>query len=171
MPTPYIGEIKLVPFNYPPKGWAFCNGQLLPINQNQALFALLGTTYGGDGQTTFALPNLQSRTIVHQGQGSGLSPYNWGQQFGAQPVTLTVDQIPPHNHGLNVSSAPGNVVDPTNNHLAVASTTIGTTYDAATTGAMPNAVQNAGGQGHENRQPYLTLNYVIALTGIFPPRN
>ena len=172
MAEPFISEIRIMSFNFAPKGWAECNGQLLPINQNQALFSLLGTSYGGDGQTTFALPNLQGRTIVHQGQGGGLSPYSVGQQFGAQPLVLGADQIPAHTHTLNVSSAPGGVVDPTNNHPAVASTAIGTTYDPATTGAMPNAVQpNPGGQGHENRQPYLVLSYVIALVGIFPSQN
>lgn len=172
MPTPYIGEVKLVPFNFAPKGWALCNGQLLQIAQNQVLFSLLGTFYGGDGRTTFALPNLQGRTILGTGNGSGLSPYTIGQQPGQQPVVPTVDQIPSHTHLLNVSNATASAASPIGAYPAIAAASVGMPYDPGMSGAMPNAVQaNPGGQGHENRQPFLVLNYVIALTGVFPPRD
>ena len=172
MPTPYIGEVKLISFHYAPKGWAFCSGQLLSIAQNQALFALLGTTYGGDGRTTFALPNLQGRSIVGTGSGPGLTPYTIGQQFGAASVVLGVGEMPAHAHALSVSSVLGTLPSPIGAHLAVAAAAVGTPYDVGSTGAMPNAIQpSPGGQGHENRQPFLVLNYVISLTGVFPARS
>lgn len=171
MPTPFLGEIKLVPFNYAPKGWALCNGQTLPIAQNQALFALLGTTYGGNGQTTFQLPNLQSVTVVGYGNGNGLSPYAWGQTFGTAGVTLTEAELAPHNHKLAVSPATGTAASPADAYLAGAAA-LGTPYDPGTAGVMPNAIKaNVGGQAHDNNQPYLVLNYAIALQGIFPSRN
>lgn len=171
MPTPYLGEIKLVAFKFAPKGWALCQGQLLPINQNQALFALFGTTYGGDGQTTFGLPNLQSRTIVGTGQGTGLSPYSIGQQLGIASVPLQLSQIPAHEHTLNVSSAVGTSASPANAHLATAAAAVGSVYGSGSGTTMPGIQPNAGGAGHENRQPFLALNYIVALQGIFPPRN
>ena len=161
-------------FNFPPKGWALCNGQLLPINQNEALFALLGTTYGGDGQTTFALPNLQSRVAIHQGTGSGLSPYVVGQSGGVENVTLTQGQMPTHTHLVQCNTGGGNQASPSGNLPAVEST--GTSLDysnASANGSMsPTMLATQGGsQPHPNIQPYLCVNFCIALEGIFPSRN
>ena len=166
MAEPFLSEIRLFSFNFPPKGWAFCNGQFLPINQNQALFALLGTTYGGNGQTTFALPNLQNRVPISMGAGFIL-----GQAGGQDSHTLTQPEMPQHVHMLQASSTDANAPIPTNNLLADASFNI---YGAvANLVAMnPQVVQNFGGsQAHENRQPYAVLNFCIALQGIFPSRN
>ena len=151
-----------------------CNGQILPINQNAALFALLGTTYGGDGQTTFALPNLQSRVAIHQGQGIGLSPYVMGQVSGSESVTLQTTQIPAHSHLLQCNTGGGNQPSPSGNLPAVEST--GTSLDYSSAGAngtmAANMVENqGGGQPHNNIQPYLCVNFCIALQGIFPSRN
>ena len=178
--NPFIGQILMVGFNFAPIGWALCNGQLLSIAQNTALFSLLGTTYGGDGVSTFALPNLQSRVPVHQGQGSGLSPYVIGSVGGTENVTLLATQMPSHNHLINVNNTPGTAPDPTRNIQAEAATgdprnptLIPQFTAAAPTGTMaPTTVSMAGGgQPHPNIQPYLTINFIIALQGIFPSRN
>jgi microcystin-dependent protein len=163
---PFLSEIRIFSFNFPPKGWAFCNGQFLPINQNQALFALLGTTYGGNGQTTFALPNLQNRIPISMGDG-----FTLGQAGGQDAHTLTQAEMPEHIHSLNASSADANAPVPTNNVLADASFNIyGQVANLVT--LNPQTVQNVGGsQPHENRQPYTVLNFCIALQGIFPSRN
>lgn len=167
--NPLLGEIQLVSFNFAPKGWAFCNGQILPINQNQALFALLGTSYGGNGQTTFALPDLRNRTIVGAGSGAGLTSYTNGQTVGAASITLAPGEMPAHTHPFNVSSATATLASPVGAHLAVAAAAAGTPYDAGGGGTMPGAVSATGGGGaHENRQPFLVMNYIIALQGIFP---
>jgi microcystin-dependent protein len=178
---PFLGGIYLVGFNFPPKGYAFCNGQLLPISQNTALFSLLGTTYGGDGQTTFALPNLQSRVPIHMGQGPGLSPYVIGQTGGVETVTLTAAQMPYHNHNINVNSLVGNTAAVSGSYLAAGPATgsgpnasqinsYTTTAPNATLAA--SAVSNAGGgQPHGIIQPYLVVSYIIALQGVFPSRN
>lgn len=166
MSEPFLGEIKLFTFNFAPKGWATCNGQLLPINQNQALFSLLGTTYGGDGRTTFALPNLQARVPMHMGTGLVL-----GEMAGEVSHTLNISELPTHSHVVNGSSNTATVVAPTGNHLA---TTPGNDYAAppGNTTLMPAALTNAGGnQPHENMSPYLVLNLCIALQGIFPSQN
>jgi len=177
---PFLGQIQTVGFNFAPVGWALCNGQLLSIAQNSALFALLGTTYGGDGQTNFALPNLQSRVPVHQGQGAGLSPYVIGSTGGVENVTMLANQMPSHNHLINVNNTPGTAPDPTNNIQAKAGTgdprsptLISQFTNAASTGTMAqNAVALAGGsQPHANIQPYLTINFIIALQGVFPSRS
>jgi microcystin-dependent protein len=165
MGTPYLSEIRIVSFNFPPKGWAFCNGQTLPINQNQALFALLGTTYGGDGITTFQLPNLQARMPVHVGNG-----FNLGQTGGEANHTLTMTEMPSHNHQAQGSSATASSPSAGGNTWAVStknpySTTPNTTLSPATAG------MTGGSQSHNNMPPYLTLNFVIALNGIFPTRN
>jgi microcystin-dependent protein len=165
---PYIGEIRLIAFNFAPKGWALCWGQLLPINQNQALFALLGTYYGGDGRTNFALPDLRGRVAVCMGQPPAGSEYLLGAAGGAETVALTTAQLPAHNHSVHAQSAAGAKRTPTRGFPAG-----GGAYAADDNVRMKAAMigQTGGGEAHENRQPYLTLNYVIALQGIFPSQN
>lgn len=166
MGEPFLGEIKIISWNYAPKGWAFCSGQFLPINQNQALFSILGTTYGGNGQTTFALPDFRGRVPIYQGQGFVL-----GQKGGQETHTLIQSEMPQHNHVLQANSAAGNASAPNNNFLANISTKAYGGFTNLTT-LSPSTVTNAGGsQAHENRQPYLVLNFIIALQGIFPSRN
>jgi len=173
MATPFIGEVSMVGFDFPPLGWAFCDGQLLSISQNTALFSILGTTYGGDGRTTFALPDLRGRTPIHPGQGAGLSNRSLGQQVGTETVTVSPAQMPSHTHTLKASSQAQNTADPSANVLAQQPVEF---YDAP----QPNderamnagSISNTGGgQAHPNRQPYLAVRFVIALQGIFPPRN
>jgi microcystin-dependent protein len=178
MSEPFIGQIVLFAGNFEPKGWAFCNGQLLSIAQNTALFAILGTTYGGNGQTTFALPDLRGRVPIHFGQGPGLSNYNLGQIGGTENVTLTTNQIPSHNHPatstLSGTNAPATAAQPEGLQLAQgrqtaygsgAPVTMNPTSVTTTVGAA------GGNQPHPNLQPYTTLSYIIALVGIFPSRN
>jgi microcystin-dependent protein len=171
MGTPYLCELRLISWNYAPRGWAFCDGQTLPINQNQAIFSLLGTTYGGNGQTTFVLPNLQGRIPIHFGSG-----FTQGQIGGETSHTLTVQELPQHNHLISASSAapPGDAVKPTGNLLTTTDGNL-TIYkvNPGTTVAMdPASIANQGGsQPHQNEQPYLVLNWIIALQGIFPSRN
>ena len=166
MAEPFLSEIRIFSFNFPPKGWAFCNGQFLPINQNQALFALLGTTYGGNGQTTFALPNLQGRAPMHFGNGHTL-----GEAGGSTAVTLTMQQMPQHIHLLNVTNNAATATAPDNTVVVAAAPS--NAYGAAgNLVAMAPTVGNVGGsQPHQNMQPYLGLNFCIALQGIFPSRN
>jgi microcystin-dependent protein len=170
MATPYIAEIKIISWNYAPKGWAFCNGQLLPIGQNQALFSLVGTTYGGDGQTTFGLPNLQGRIPLHLGNG-----FTIGEQSGEVTHTITSTEMPAHNHGVQASTAAPNSPNPyaagVGNYLAAPTSPI---YDAAAnlTALAPSTISAVGAsQAHENEQPYTVLNFCIALQGIFPTRS
>jgi microcystin-dependent protein len=168
MSTPYIGQLRLVAFNFAPRGYALCNGQLLPINQYQALFALLGTTYGGNGVSTFALPNLQSRVAISSGNG-----YTLGGSAGTENVTLDTAQMPAHTHTLTVSKS-GNQTSKTPAGFTVGVGAGGTNpYATATNGTMSTSAlsQTGGNQPHENRSPYLVLNWVIALTGIFPSRS
>jgi microcystin-dependent protein len=171
MSDQYLGEIRMVGFNFAPYGWALCNGQLLSISQNTALFSLIGTYYGGDGVTTFALPNLQSRTPIHQGQGLGLSPYVIGQVGGTENVTLTTQQMPQHNHNVNVFNAPGTTNRSGGNYLA--DSTSGNIYQTAANQTLNvNAIGMTGNsQPHNNIQPYLCITFVIALQGIYPSRN
>jgi microcystin-dependent protein len=177
---PFLGEIRMVGWNFAANGWALCNGQLMPISQNQALFALLGTTYGGNGTTTFALPNLQGRVPIHQGTGLGLSPYTIGESSGSENITLLPNQMPAHNHLMGVSNLPGAVADPTNAILAQGNSGAGRSpvavsdyVSTAATGTLaPAAIASSGGnQPHSNIQPFLCINFIIALTGIFPPRS
>jgi len=164
--TPYLGEIALFPFGFAPKDWAMCNGQLLPINQNQALFSLLGTTYGGDGRVNFGLPDLRGRMIVHVGNGHTL-----GERGGEEAHTLTLNELPRHNHALNVANAPTQA-NPAG--ALVAATGGGQfTKNPASAPMDASAVTSIGGnQPHENRSPYLVLNYCIAIQpGIFPSQN
>ena len=165
----YLGDIKWVGFNFAPRGWASCDGQLLPINQNQALFSLLGNTYGGDGRTTFALPDMRSRSPLHVGTGPGLNNYNQGQMGGVETVTLSAAQMPSHTHTAMGSSASGTLNSPANNVLGG----IRRGYDSSANAAMDvTAIASAGGsQSHENRSPYLAVQCIIALQGIFPSRN
>lgn len=171
---PFIGEIKLFAGNFAPRGWAFCDGQLLPINQWQALFSILGTMYGGDGRTTFALPDLRGRVPLHPGTGPGLSTYSVGENGGAEQVALNVNQMPTHTHSLNANTNVGNNPNPAGASIA---DTKGNDKDYMKSGEVNTAMSaqsigsTGGGQPHENRQPYLAVNYIIALQGIFPSRN
>ena len=160
-------------FNFAPQGWALCNGQLLPISQNTALFSLLGTFYGGNGTTTFALPNLQSSVPIHMGQGPGLSPYVLGQIGGSENVTLTQNQMPQHTHSVGCNVAGGNQASPANGYPAVESTGTSLDYSSTAGSAMNPAMNSPAGssQPHPNIQPYLVVNFCIALQGIFPSRN
>ncbi|HXR06516.1 MAG TPA: tail fiber protein [Candidatus Acidoferrum sp.] len=174
MSEPFLGEIRMVGFNFAPMGWALCNGQLLAISQNAALFDLLGTQFGGNGTTTFGLPNMQSRVPVHQGQGAGLSPYVMGEQIGSETVALTSTQMPGHSHLISCYTGGGNQAGPSGNLPAVEST--GTSLDytnAAANGTMNGAMVGitGSGQAHANIQPVLCVNFIIALTGIFPARS
>jgi len=172
MADPFVAEIRMVPFNFVPRGWAACDGQLLPLSQNTALFSLLGTTYGGDGRSTFALPDLRGRAAMHHGQGPGLSAYDLGQRGGEENVTLLESQMPPHTHGLRAVAAPGTVLSPAGAAFARAPGTA-SLYGAASgiSGAMAAATVNpGGGTPHNNMQPYLALHFIIALQGVFPPR-
>src|SRR5688572_16427604 len=165
MSEPFLSEIKIMSFNFPPKGWALCNGQFLPINQNQALFALLGTTYGGNGQTTFALPNLRGRVPIHMGNGHAL-----GEAAGSTSVTVNIQQLPTHMHGLQGSSSDQNVtLDPSAAFLAPVNNTYTPPASGNFTTLSPTMVTSVGGsQPHNDMMPYLTLNFIIALQGIFP---
>ena len=174
MADPFVAEIRIFPFNFPPTGWAFCNGQLLPISQNTALFSLLGTTYGGNGQSTFGLPNMLDNVPIHTGAnqpGPGLSTYDLGQQSGTQAVTLLVSEIPVHTHTLNGTSSPAESPDPTGN--ALARSVNGNAYTNTFTAQQMafQALPPAGGSlPHNNMMLFLTLNFCIALQGIFPAR-
>ena len=162
----FLGELRLFGCDFAPKGWAQCNGQFLPINQNQALFALLGTAYGGNGQTTFQLPDLRNRIPIHQFNG-----HNWGEKAGEASHTISLNELPTHIHFLNVSPTDGNTQAPSNNFLARTTNNIYSDVAALTT-LHPQTVSSVGGsQAHENRQPYIKLNWCIALQGIFPSPN
>ncbi len=166
MSEPFLSEIKIVSFNFPPKGWALCNGQLLPINQNQALFALLGTTYGGNGQTNFALPNLRGRVPIHIGGGHTL-----GEAAGSTAVTINIQTLSTHMHPLVGTSTTGTLNVTTGNVFGVSETPVYNQPVSLLT-INPQTVGNVGGsQPHNNMMPYLVLNFIIALQGIFPSRN
>jgi microcystin-dependent protein len=168
---PFVAEIRIFPFNFAPKGWAWCDGQLLPLSQNTALFSLLGTTYGGDGKSNFALPDLQGRAPMHPGQGPGLSLHDLGETGGSETVTLLESEIPAHSHGMKAGGG-----DATTRIVAdqYPATGIGVSIFGATPAGVqlsPNALVPAGGdQPHNNLQPYLTFYFCIALQGVFPPR-
>lgn len=172
MADQFVAEIRIFGFNFPPTGWAFCDGQILPISQNTALFALLGTTYGGDGRSTFALPNLQGNAPMMHGDGPGLSQRFLGENGGSQSVTLIESEIPAHTHivKVSVSDGPAELSAPANAAIGFASRPIYASPPSEATMA-PAAIGVAGGSlPHNNMQPYLTLNFCIALQGIFPPR-
>lgn len=169
MSEPFLAEIRMVGFNFAPRGWAFCDGQILPINQNQSLYSLLGTTYGGDGRTSFALPELRGRTPIHTGASTGGTNHTLGQGSGQETVTLTVNEIPNHSHAINASNADSDAPVPNN-------TSLGSFNNGYNSGdnliALNNGIQNnGGGQAHNNMQPTLAVNFCIALQGLFPPRN
>ena len=176
MTEPFIGEIQLFGFNFNPRGWAFCNGATLPISQNTALFSLIGTIYGGNGQTTFQLPNFAGRAGCQQGQGPGLTPRTLGEAFGANTVTLTSNQIPQHNHGINAfvqgNAAKRGGTPVANGGLSIPGSTSSKPFvsGAPNTSFPANALSpNAGGgQPHQNQQPYLGVNFCIALQGVYP---
>ena len=168
MSEPFLAEVKIVSFNFPPKGWAFCNGELLPINQNQALFAILGTTYGGNGQTNFALPNLQGRLPIHEGNG-----FTLGQQGGEENHTLTINEIPSHNHPVNCNSGTSSNVASPSGAVWAQDPNGNAPYSGSGGSQMAIPAINAAGgnQPHPNLAPYLVLSFVIALQGIFPSQN
>jgi len=171
MADPFVAEIRIFPFNFAPKGWAFCDGQLLPISQNTALFSLLGTTYGGNGKSNFALPNVQGRSPMHPGQGPGLSLHDLGETGGSETVALLLSEIPFHNHAVNAASGdPAESNNPQGNAMSRANLNV-YTNSLTLTQMSPNALVPVGGSlPHNNLQPYLTLNFCIALQGVFPPR-
>jgi len=170
MSDPFLAEIRMFAGNFAPRGWALCDGQLLSIAQNTALFSLLGTIYGGDGRTTFALPDLRSRAPMHPGSGPGLTPRTLGQSGGTETVTLNVSQLPTHTHQMNAVKTSGNSDVPDNNSLAQA----GYQTDSTTNLVAMNAVAityTGAGQGHDNMAPSLGINFIIALEGVYPSRN
>jgi len=179
MADPFVAEIRIFPFNFSPRGWAFCNGQLMPISQNTALFSLLGTTYGGDGKSNFALPNLQGSAPMHPGQGGGLSLHNLGEMSGSETITLLQTEMPIHNHLVQATTINGNSDQPAGAILARGNFSFQGSSgsvplysnDAPDTDMNLQALQVAGADlPHNNMQPYLTLNYCIALQGVFPAR-
>jgi microcystin-dependent protein len=173
MSEPFLGELRLVPYNFAPRGWAACNGQVMAITQNTALFSLLGTTYGGNGVTTFNLPDLRSRVPIHTGEGAGLSPYTLGQMGGEESVTLTTQQLPAHNHLLQASNTNGNTMGPNGAVPARAKKVLRYASDPDGNTFMNQATVTPTGQSlpHDNVPPYLVLQWIIALEGIFPSRN
>lgn len=173
MTNPFVAEIRIFPFNFPPTGWAFCAGQLLPLSQNTALFSLLGTTYGGDGKSNFALPNMNGRSPMHPGQGPGLSLHDLGETGGSTTVTLLESEIPSHSHIPRIAAFPANLAVP-GPSASFSRSNPGQAYSTITTNLVSfagNAIAPAGGsQPHNNLQPYLALNFCIALQGVYPPR-
>lgn len=175
MADPFVAEIRIFPFNFAPRGWAFCNGQLLPLSQNTALFSLLGTTYGGDGNSNFALPNLQGSAPMHPGQGPGLSLHDLGETGGSDTVTLLQSEMPAHNHNYQVrptpavppQASPVGLTGARSNSRPYSPAAGGTNVQMNITAASPTG----GDQPHNNLMPYLTFNFCIALQGVFPPRS
>ena len=173
---PFVAEIRIFPFNFAPKGWAFCDGQILPISQNTALFSLLGTTYGGDGKSTFALPDMQGNAAMHPGQGPGLSLHDLGETSGSETVTLLQSEIPAHAHAVGrCLNDAGNTISPANAVWAQSAAGRGAAAlykDGAPTGPvqLQSLTVTGGSLPHQNMQPYLTLNFCIALQGVFPAR-
>src|SRR5262245_51193510 len=172
MAQPYVGEIRIFAGNFAPAGWMFCSGQLLPISEYETLFILIGTTYGGDGESTFALPDLQGRLPIHQGTRPGGSTYQMGETGGVEEVTLTVNQIPAHIHAVLASTDTAGDTQATGKILANSATALMYFEDVPATPLSPNAIAPAGGsQPHTNFQPYLCVNFIISLFGLFPSPN
>ncbi|HEY4415389.1 MAG TPA: tail fiber protein [Verrucomicrobiae bacterium] len=173
MSDPYVGEIRMFAGNFAPVGWALCNGQLMSVSQNQVLFAIIGTIYGGDGINTFGLPNLQGRVPIHWGNSSTGSYYSIGQTGGSENVTLLPNQLPPHSHPVNVVNGGGTQASPSGNLLAIESTGTSLDYSNATANATMNSAMigiNNGSQPHPNLQPFQCITFIISLQGIFPSR-
>jgi microcystin-dependent protein len=172
MADPFVAEIRIFPFNFAPQGWAWCDGQLMPLSQNTALFSLLGTTYGGNGKTNFALPDLQGSAPMHPGQGPGLSLHDLGETGGSETVTLLESEIPSHQHGLMCNAGTANRSTPVSNSIARTSGAAAYSPPPGPTAQLaPDALAPAGGDApHNNMQPYLTFYFNIALQGVFPPR-
>lgn len=172
MADPFIAEIRIFPFNFAPKGWAFCDGQLLPLSQNTALFSLLGTTYGGNGKTTFALPDLRGAAPMHPGQGPGLSLHDLGEASGTETVTLLQSEMPSHPHSLRVAAGdPADHFDPTGMVLSRSNNGHAWAPPSQLVAMESNMISPVGGSlPHNNLMPYLTLNFCIAMQGVFPPR-
>ena len=172
MSDPFIGQVTIFAGTFAPRGWGFCDGQLLPISQNTALFSILGTTYGGDGRTTFGLPNLKGRLPMHAGNGPGLSSRRLGQAGGQETVTLNAQQISSHTHTLRASPSPGEASDPAANALG---RSVGALVYGSAAGLGPMATDavesTGGGQAHDNKQPFQVLHFIIAIVGVFPSRN
>ncbi len=170
MSEPFLAEVRMVGFNFAPRGWAYCDGQILPINQNQSLYSLLGTTYGGDGRTTFALPDMRGRAPIHVGRSEGGSEHREGQKSGEETHTLSASEMPNHDHALMAQSGNGNVPTPSGHVLAAF---LNGYHDPSNlTGIRSGSVTNVGGgQAHNNMQPYLAVNFCIAMHGLFPSRN
>lgn len=174
MADPFVAEIRIFPFNFAPKGWAWCDGQLMPLSQNTALFSLLGTTYGGNGKSNFALPDLQGRAPMHPGQGPGLSLHDLGESAGSETVTLLESEIPAHSHSLMAQAAPADTNTPGGHSLGrvVGATPYQPPAGAPLVAMAPQALAPAGGDApHNNLQPFLTFYFCIALQGVFPPRS
>lgn len=175
MADPFVAEIRIFPFNFAPTGWAFCDGQLLPLSQNTALFSLLGTTYGGDGKSNFALPNLQGNAPMHPGQGPGLSNHDLGETGGTETITLLESEMPAHNHAIRADAADPADVQAPSPAVVLARSQGGSAYQTSTAGLVSMAATALGPVGgslpHNNMMPYLTLNFCIALQGVFPPRS
>jgi microcystin-dependent protein len=169
---PFVAEIRIFPFNFAPKGWAFCDGQLLPLSQNTALFSLLGTTYGGDGKSTFALPDLQGSSPMHPGQGPGLSPHDLGEIGGTPFVTLIETELPSHVHAVNATNGPANLQAPASDRVIGRANNNVFLDNPANLVLMAFQTLSLAGSSlpHNNMQPYLTLNFCIALQGVYPPR-
>lgn len=173
---PFVAEIRIFAGNFAPKGWAFCDGQILPLSQNTALFSLLGTTYGGDGKSNFALPDLQGRAPMFYGQGPGLSLHDIGETGGSETVTLLQTEIPSHSHQAKATTTAGTATNPTDGIWAVAgsrrapTSLYSTTAAAGTTMSAQALAPTGGSQPHNNMPPYLTMNFIIAMQGVFPPR-
>lgn len=168
---PFVAEIRILPYNFAPKGWAWCNGQTLPLSQNTALFSLLGTNYGGDGKSTFGLPDLRGRAPMHPGQGPGLSVHDLGETSGVESVSLLESEIPSHNHTVQITNTPGQVSTASGNMLGQSQH--GTIYSSAAPNVNMSAssIAPAGGNvPHNNMMPYLTFYFCISLQGVFPPR-
>lgn len=176
MSEPFLAEVRIVGFNFAPRGWAFCDGQILPINQNQSLYSLLGTTYGGDGRTSFALPDLRGRTPIHVGRSDGGGDHRLGQKSGEETHTLAANEMPQHDHVMRASNAGATAPGPTGAYLARTSLAGGLAYSQPS--ETPNVSMGSssvlnvgGGQAHNNMMPYLAVNFCIALQGLFPSRN
>ena len=169
MSEPYVGEIRVFAFNYAPRGWAACNGQLLPLRQNTTLFAVLGTTYGGDGRNNFALPDLRGRAAMHPGQGAGLSPRTLGESAGTATVELDETHLPTHVHGMIASDERGDGTSPVQGYFATGTDMY---HPDGNTNLAPITLGTAGGEAaHNNMMPYLSVNFCMALVGVFPPRS